>query len=284
VKTINTIDELRSLLAEWHPAGDRIALVPTMGNLHKGHLSLVKLAKEHADRVIVSVFVNPTQFGANEGFADYPRTLEKDALKLSRAGADVLFAPEIEVIYPGGSEHSTEVSVPALSADLEGTSRPGHFTGMTSVVCRLFNICHPNIAVFGQKDYQQTVLLQRMVWDLHLPVKLITGPTTRDASGLALSSRNSFLDADQKLQASIIYKSLEAVAKMLEDGNRDYPALEQHAAEQIAAAGLEPDYISIRNAEDLSVPDEASSRLAVLVAARCGGVRLIDNLLVEMPY
>jgi pantoate--beta-alanine ligase len=283
VKRSNTIDELRSLLAEWHPAGDRIALVPTMGNLHKGHLSLVKLAKEHAERVIVSVFVNPTQFGANEDFAGYPRTLEKDALKLSRAGADVLFAPEIEVIYPGGSEHSTEVSVPALSADLEGTSRPGHFTGMTSVVCRLFNICHPNIAVFGQKDFQQYVLLQRMVRDLHLPVKLITGPTARDKNGLALSSRNSFLDTDQKLQASVIYKSLEAVAKMLEDGNRDYPALEQHAAEQITAAGLEPDYISIRNAEDLSAPDEASSRLVLLVAARIGGVRLIDNLLVEMP-
>jgi pantoate--beta-alanine ligase len=283
VKRSYTIDELRSLLAEWHPAGDRIALVPTMGNLHKGHLSLVQLAKEHAERVIVSVFVNPTQFGANEDFADYPRTLEKDALKLSRAGADVLFAPEIEAIYPGGSENSTEVSVPALSADLEGTSRPGHFTGMTSVVCRLFNICHPNIAVFGQKDFQQYVLLQRMVRDLHLPVKLITGPTARDKNGLALSSRNSFLDTDQKLQASVIYKSLEAVAKMLEDGNRDYPALEQHAAEQITAAGLEPDYISIRNAEDLSAPDEASSRLVLLVAARIGGVRLIDNLLVEMP-
>jgi pantoate--beta-alanine ligase len=283
VKRIDTTEELRALLAEWHPAGDRIALVPTMGNLHKGHLGQVALAKEHAERVIVSVFVNPTQFAPDEDYESYPRTLDKDALKLARAGADVLFAPAAELIYPNGIAHATAVTVPDLSAELEGVSRPGHFSGVTSVVCRLFNICHPNIAVFGQKDFQQYVILKRMVKDLHLPVQLIAGPTERDSNGLALSSRNSFLDKDQQIKAAVIYQALSAVVTMLEDGNRDFAALEHSAAEQITAAGLEPDYVSVRDAEDLSIPSEGSTHLVVLAAARCGTVRLIDNIVVELP-
>ena len=283
MKRIDTTEELRALLAEWHPEGDRIALVPTMGNLHKGHLGLVELAKEHAERVIVSVFVNPTQFAPDEDYERYPRTLDKDALRLSRAGADVLFAPAAEVIYPNGIAHATAVTVPDLSAELEGESRPEHFAGVTSVVCRLFNICHPNIAVFGQKDFQQYVILKRMVKDLHLPVQLIAGPTARDDNGLALSSRNGFLDKDQQMNAAVIYQALCAVTTMLEDGNRDFVALEHSAAEQIAAAGLESDYVSVRDAEDLSIPSEGSTHLVVLAAARCGTVRLIDNVLVELP-
>jgi pantoate--beta-alanine ligase len=283
VKRIDTTEELRALLGEWHPEGDRIALVPTMGNLHKGHLSLVALAKEHAERVIVSVFVNPTQFGPEEDYAAYPRTLDKDALKLTHAGADVLFTPSVDVIYPNGADNATAVNVPVLSAELEGASRPGHFAGVTSVVSRLFNICHPNVAVFGQKDYQQFVILKRMVEDLHLPVQLIAGPTERDANGLALSSRNSYLDNDQQTTAVVISQALRAVSMMLEDGNRDCVALEHSAMEQISAAGLEPDYVAIRDAADLSIPHEGSTHLVVLAAARFGAVRLIDNLLVELP-
>ncbi|MCP4002053.1 MAG: pantoate--beta-alanine ligase [Gammaproteobacteria bacterium] len=283
MKRIDTAEELRALLAEWHPEGDRIALVPTMGNLHKGHLSLVELAKENAERVIVSVFVNPTQFAPDEDYERYPRTLDKDALRLSRAGADVLFAPAAEVIYPNGIAQATTVTVPDLSAELEGESRPGHFAGVTSVVCRLFNICHPNLAVFGQKDFQQYVILKRMVKDLHLPVQLIAGPTARDNNGLALSSRNGFLNKDQQINAAVIYQALCAVTTMLEDGDRDFTALEHSAAEQIAAAGLEPDYISVRDADDLSLPSEGSTHLVVLAAACCGTVRLIDNVVVELP-
>jgi pantoate--beta-alanine ligase len=283
VKRIDTTEELRTLLAEWHPAGDRIALVPTMGNLHKGHLGLVALAKEHAERVIVSVFVNPTQFSPDEDFESYPRTLDKDALKLTHAGADVLFTPSAKVIYPNGVANATAVNVPNLSAELEGASRPGHFSGVTSVVCRLFNICHPNVAVFGQKDFQQYVILKRMVKDLHFPTQLIAAPTERDTNGLALSSRNSFLDKDQQLNAAVVYQALCAVTMMLEDGNRDFAALEHSAAEQITAAGLEPDYVSVRDADDLSIPTEGSTHLVVVAAARCGTVRLIDNVLVELP-
>jgi pantoate--beta-alanine ligase len=284
VKRIDTTEELRALLIEWHQEGDRIALVPTMGNLHKGHLALVALAKEHAERVIVSVFVNPTQFGPGEDYAAYPRTLEKDALKLTHAGADVLFAPSVDVIYPNGVDDATSVNVPDLSAELEGASRPGHFAGVASVVCRLLNMCHPNVAVFGQKDYQQFVILKRMTEDLHLPVQLIAGPTERDANGLALSSRNSYLDKDQQMTAAVISQALHAVSTMLEDGNRDCMALEHSAMEQITAAGLVPDYVTIRDAADLSVPNEGSTHLVVLAAARLGAVRLIDNVLVELPF
>jgi len=188
------------------------------------------------------------------------------------------------VIYPNGTDNATAVSVPDLSAELEGTSRPGHFAGVTSVVCRLFNICHPNVAVFGQKDYQQFVILKRMAEDLHLPVQLIAGPTERDANGLALSSRNSYLDKDQQTTAAVISQTLHAVSTMLEDGNRDYVALEHSAMEQIIAAGLAPDYVVIRDAADLSTPNEGSTHLVVLAAARLGAVRLIDNVLVELPF
>ncbi|MGI9290803.1 MAG: 4-phosphopantoate--beta-alanine ligase, partial [Gammaproteobacteria bacterium] len=178
---------------------------------------------------------------------------------------------------------ATLINVPHLSKELEGAERPGHFDGVTSVVCRLFNICHPNVAVFGQKDYQQFVILKRMVQDLHMPVQLIACPTQRDESGLALSSRNSYLDEAQRVTASVISKALSAVTEMIEDGNRDYESLEQSAAEQISAAGLEPDYVSIRDAEDLRSPDDASLHLVALAAARFDKVRLIDNVLVELP-
>ena len=283
MKLVHTIDELRAVSAAWRATGDRIALVPTMGNLHSGHLSLVSLAADNAEHVIVSVFVNPTQFRPSEDYEAYPRTLDADARQLARIGADILFAPSVEEMYPGGIGSTTQVRVPGLSEELCGASRPGHFDGVTSIVNRLINICQPSVAVFGQKDYQQFVILRRMVEDLHLPLQLIAGPIERDEHGLALSSRNRYLNQDQQLTAAVIYQSLRAVNTMLEEGNRDYAALENSAAEQITAAGLKPDYIAVREAGDLSMPDASSTHLVVLAAALLGDVRLIDSLLVELP-
>jgi len=282
VKQIESIDDLRAAIADWREGGARIALVPTMGNLHRGHLALVDIAAEHADHVIVSVFVNPTQFGPNEDYENYPRTLETDVRRLARTGADILFAPAVDEMYPGGTDGSTSLSVTVCQDELEGAARPGHFDGVASVVCRLMNICNPDVAVFGQKDYQQLVVLQRMVTDLHLPVKIVAGATVRNEDGLALSSRNNYLDDDQRITATAIYQSLKAVATMLEEGDRDYAALEQSAGEQISAAGLDPDYVAIRTADQLAVPDNTSTHLVVLAAARLGDIRLIDNLLVEL--
>jgi pantoate--beta-alanine ligase len=282
VKQIHSVDELRNAIAGWREAGDTIALVPTMGNLHKGHMGLVSLAANYAEHVIVSIFVNPTQFGPNEDYTSYPRTLEVDARKLQRAGVDILFAPTVEEMYPRGIEKATEVFVPGLSDQLCGEFRPGHFLGVTSVVCRLFNICRPNVAAFGNKDYQQLVILRRMVEDLHIPVKLLAGETERDANGLALSSRNSKLDEAQQATAASLHQALEDVAAALRAGGSALVDLEQAAVEQITAAGLQPEYVVIRRASDLGDPRKNSRRLVVLAAARLGGVRLIDNVLVQL--
>ena len=282
MKQIDSIVELGNAMAEWREAGDTIALVPTMGNLHKGHMSLVSLAANYAEHVIVSVFVNPTQFGPNEDFASYPRTLEVDSRKLARADVDILFAPTAEEMYPRGIESAVQVFVPGLSDQFCGEFRPGHFLGVTSVVCRLLNICRPDVAVFGNKDYQQLVILRRMVEDLHIPVKLLAGETERDAHGLALSSRNSKLDEAQQVTAASIHEVLQGVAKALLAGGSSFADLEQAAVKQIGAAGLEPEYVAIRSASDLGKPQNNTHRLAVLAAARLGDVRLIDNVLVEL--
>jgi pantoate--beta-alanine ligase len=282
VKQIHSVDKLRKAIAEWREAGDTIALVPTMGNLHKGHMSLISLAAEYAEHVIVSIFVNPTQFGPNEDYTNYPRMPEVDSRKLARAGIDILFAPSVEEIYPHGLENSAQVLVPELSDQLCGASRPGHFLGVTSVVSRLFNICSPNVAVFGNKDYQQLVILRRMVEDLHIPVKLLAGETERDANGLALSSRNEKLDEVQRAAAAIIYQALDDAATALRTGQNDFVNVEKTAIETISVAGLEPEYVAIRNAADLSMPQGNSPRLVILAAARLGGVRLIDNVLLNI--
>jgi pantoate--beta-alanine ligase len=282
VKQIHSVDKLRKAIAEWREAGDTIALVPTMGNLHKGHMSLISLAAEYAEHVIVSIFVNPTQFGPNEDYTNYPRMPEVDSRKLARAGIDILFAPSVEEIYPHGLENSAQVLVPELSDQLCGASRPGHFLGVTSVVSRLFNICIPDVAVFGNKDYQQLVILRRMVEDLHIPVKLLAGETERDANGLALSSRNEKLDEVQRAAAAIIYQALDDAATALRTGQNDFVNVEKTAIETISVAGLDPEYVAIRNAADLSMPQENSPRLAILAAAHLGGVRLIDNVLVNI--
>ena len=281
MQRISKISELRAAMSVWREAGDSVALVPTMGNLHRGHMSLVDLAAAHAEHVVVSVFVNPTQFGPDEDYADYPRTLDLDARRLARAGVEIMFAPAVSDMYPHGMEHATRVSVPKLSDQLCGAARPGHFEGVTSVVCRLLNICEPGIAVFGQKDYQQFIILQRMVEDLHIPARLLAGPTRRDKNGLARSSRNGFLSKQDKGRAAVIYAALTAAADELSNGNLNFSVLEQTALDEIAAAGLEPEYVSIRAAGDLGAPDTDTARLVVLAAARLGKVRLIDNVLVK---
>lgn len=281
MKRITTVAEMRELVDAWHEAGDTAALVPTMGNLHAGHMSLVELAAQHAEHVVVSIFVNPTQFGPTEDFADYPRTPDMDMRRLQRAGVDVVFEPSVDEMYPGGSDVATIVTVPGLSDVLDGASRPGHFTGVTSVVNRLFNICAPDAAVFGQKDYQQLLILRRMVADLHMPVNIVAAPTARADSGLALSSRNSYLDEGQLEQAVAISRALRTACAAIEEGGDDYAQLEANARAEIDAAGLETDYVHIRVARNLAEPGPDNLNLVVLAAARLGDVRLIDNMLVS---
>jgi pantoate--beta-alanine ligase len=281
VKTIRDIKTLRDYMRGWRQDRDTTALVPTMGGLHPGHMSLVSLAQEHAERVVVSVFVNPTQFGLNEDFEAYPRTLDKDRRRLTRAGVDVLFAPSSEEIYPFGTDHTSVVSVPDISTVLCGKDRPGHFDGVTSVVCRLFNIVQPGIAVFGQKDYQQLVVIRRMVADLHLPIKIVAGQTHREPDGLASSSRNRYLTDEQRAIAPNLYVAISQCRDRILAGEKNLAGLEAAGLKYLKAAGLATDYFVVRKAGDLSVPDPDSRYLVIMVAARTGAARLIDNIIVE---
>jgi len=282
LKTVRTIASLRENLHGWRGFDETVALVPTMGNLHAGHLSLVDIARSLADRVVVSIFVNPTQFGPGEDFAAYPRTLDKDRRLLTRASVDILFAPTVEEMYPQRDRPGTVVSVPELSGILCGEFRPGHFDGVASVVTRLFNIVQPDSAVFGQKDYQQLVIIRRLQADLHLPVRVVGGPTLREPDGLALSSRNQYLDADGRARAPGLHRALAACVERLRAGERGYGALEKRGLADLVAAGFRPDYFAIRNAADLGPPAAASRSLAVLAAGHLGRARLIDNLLVDL--
>ena len=283
MKTVRDIPTLREIVSGWRQDGETIALVPTMGSLHRGHLSLVSVAQEHAERVVVSVFVNPTQFGPDEDFDAYPRTLENDRRRLSRAAVDLMFAPGDDEMYPFGGDHVTSVSVPEISAMLCGNDRPGHFVGVTSVVCRLFNIVQPDFAVFGQKDYQQLVIIRRMVADLHLPVKILAGQTQREKDGLALSSRNRYLTDIQRKSASIIRAAISQCCERLLGGESNYATLESDGLKRLEGVGFSPDYFVVRKAGDLSPPDADSRYLVVMAAARLGSARLIDNDLVELP-
>lgn len=282
MEVVTTGAELRDLLRVWRRDGDHVALVPTMGNLHDGHLSLVEVARRHAERVVVSIFVNPTQFEPGGDFDEYPRTLQMDQRKLQRANADLLFVPETETMYPFGTEDATRVVVPSLSQDLCGRFRPGHFDGVTSVVARLFCLVMPDVAVFGQKDYQQQMIIRRMVADLSLPIGIESASTRREADGLAQSSRNRYLTDDQRRIAPLLYGTLQGIAKELQSGKRDYRALESQAMHTLADAGFVPDYVAIRRAENLEAPDRDTDELVVLTAAWLGKARLIDNVLIEV--
>jgi len=282
VKTVTTISSLREHLKDWRQCGQTIALVPTMGNLHPGHLSLVELARTLAERVVVSLFVNPTQFGPGEDYESYPRTLDGDQRQLMRAGVDVLFAPSVAEMYPLGQQDSTVVAVPGLNRILCGQFRPGHFDGVSSVVTRLFAIVQPDSAVFGQKDYQQLSIIRRLQADLHLPIRIVAAATQREADGLALSSRNQYLDASGRASAPAIYRSLLACREQLAAGARDFARLEAEGHATLVAAGLRPDYFAVRRAADLGEPAVTDRHLAVLAAAHVGRARLIDNILVDL--
>ena len=258
--------------------GQSVCLVPTMGNLHEGHLALVDRAKQLADKVIATIFVNPMQFIQGEDFDTYPRTVEKDSFALSERGTDILFAPNVDEVYPEGHENHTEVSVPAMDGFLCGASRPGHFNGVATVVSKLLNLVQPDIAIFGQKDYQQLLVIKRMVSDLCMPVDIQSLPTVREEDGLAKSSRNGYLSETDRNIAPALYKQLTKIADQLKSGNTDYSALENAGNENLKQAGFEPEYLSIRNQKDLGLAKKGEKELVILVAARLGTTRLIDNI------
>lgn len=279
--TVRTTAGVREIVAAWRSTGHTIALVPTMGNLHEGHLSLVRLAHKAADRVVVSIFVNPTQFAAGEDFQSYPRTLEVDrALLEGDASVDLLFAPDEPAIYPFGTAAPVQVIVPKLGEELCGASRPGHFLGVATVVCRLLNIVTPEVLLLGEKDYQQFIVLQRMIADLSFPVRVQIGPIQRAPDGLALSSRNQYLSPAERDLAPELYATLRSVRQALAGGATDFVALEEAAARRLATAGFVSDYVQIRRADDLTRPVASTSRgdLVVLAAAWLGRTRLIDNI------
>jgi len=279
---IHSKQELDEHLADWRQHGDHIALVPTMGNLHAGHVSLVELAKEHAERVVVSIFVNPTQFGEDEDFDEYPRTLERDVRRLKTTAADLIFAPDVDTMYPFGPKDATTVSVPRITENFCGASRPGHFDGVTSVVARLFALVQPDAAIFGQKDYQQQLVIRHMSQDLNLPVAIITGETIRDDDGLAMSSRNQYLsDHDRKI-APRFYEILSGVGTELQNGQRNFEELEAASIEKLTKAGFTVDYFSIRRAQNLEIPDRDCDELVVLGAVHLGDARLIDNAVITI--
>ena len=279
---VSSAESLRESLGDWRHDGEHIALVPTMGNLHDGHLSLVTLAREHAERIVVSIFVNPTQFSEGDDFEQYPRTLERDRRLLKRVKADLLFVPDVDTMYPFGLDNATSVTVPVMTADFCGAFRPGHFNGVTSVVSRLFSIVQPDIAIFGQKDYQQQLVIRRLVDDLRVPLKIVSAPTIREEDGLALSSRNQYLSEQQRGVAPTLYSVLQGIGNELQAGKRNYEELEKQAIAVLADAGFDPEYVGIRRAENLEKPDRDSDEIVVLAATRLGSARLIDNILVSI--
>ncbi len=282
MQTVHTVAELRAQVAAWKRAGERVAFVPTMGNLHRGHIHLVEHARALAPRTVASVFVNPMQFGPNEDFAAYPRTLAEDSRQLEAAGLDLLFAPSVAEVYPRPLEQMTQVTVPELPAVLCGASRPTHFGGVTTVVSKLFNLVQPDVAVFGEKDWQQLVIIRRMATDLDMPVDIVGVPTVREPDGLALSSRNGYLSAGERAVAPTLYATLRATAERLRAGEGDCAALEIEAKAKLAAAGFQPDYFEIRRPADLRRPLAGDRELRIFAAAWLGRARLIDNLAVTL--
>ncbi|MBO1541728.1 pantoate--beta-alanine ligase [Pseudomonas sp. OA65] len=282
MNTVKTVRELRAAVARARGEGKRIAFVPTMGNLHSGHVALVTKAAQRADFVVASIFVNPLQFGAGEDLDKYPRTLAADQEKLLQAGCHLLFAPSVEEMYPDGMTGQTRVSVPQLSEGLCGASRPGHFEGVATVVSKLFNMVQPDLAVFGQKDFQQLAVIRALVHDLNMPIQIIGEPTVRAEDGLALSSRNGFLSPEQRAVAPVVYRALNQIAEAIKQGQRDFPALIGEQLKQLEAAGLRPDYLEIRHAKTLRPASSEDRDLVILVAAFLGTTRLIDNLHLDL--
>ncbi len=275
MKQVETVAQLRE---ETSRLSGKIALVPTMGNLHQGHMSLIQRAREIADHVVVSIFVNPLQFDRQQDLKNYPRTLQSDLAHLQEEGVALVFSPSVEVIYPDSMDTHTRIEVPGISDIFCGASRPGHFIGVATIVCKLFNMVQPQVAVFGKKDFQQLLVIRRMVDDLAIPIEILGVDTVREKDGLAMSSRNNYLDARQRKLAPALYRALKTTAEAIKSGADDFASLEAKATEQIRSAGLEPDYFSIRSAVDLSEPPADESALVILAAAFLGTARLIDNI------
>lgn len=283
MNTVHSVAQLRAALARARQENKRIGLVPTMGNLHEGHIALVEMALQRTDHVIVSIFVNPLQFGPNEDLASYPRTLAEDQQKLLDAGAHMVFAPSVSDMYPEGMDGHTQVSVPVVSEGLCGASRPGHFDGVSTVVSKLLNMVQPDIAVFGEKDFQQLAVIRKMAHDLCLPVQIMGAPIVRAADGLALSSRNGYLDESQRRVAPHLYQTLQHIKQQLLAGREDFPSVIEEARVRLVAAGFTPDYLDLRDAVTLQPANSETKEIAILAAVFLGRTRLIDNLFCQRP-
>lgn len=278
MQTINTVNDLRAIVANAKREGKRVGFVPTMGNLHAGHISLITAAKQHADFIVASIFVNPMQFGANEDLDAYPRTLADDQAKLSDAGCDLLFAPTVSEMYPAGLKTQTVVAVPALSNKYCGTSRPGHFEGVATVVSKLFNMVQPDIAAFGEKDFQQVMVIRQMVEDLNMPVEIVSVPTARSATGLALSSRNGYLNEAQIALAANLYAQLQTTKQAVLETDQALAILVEEAKAHLESLGLAIDYFDICHMRSLEQAQTRSDEMVILAAVKLGNTRLIDNL------
>ena len=278
MQTVTTIAEVRAQVVKWRAAHERVVFVPTMGNLHAGHVSLIEAARRHGKRFVASIFVNPMQFGPNEDFAHYPRTPTQDAQMLSDAGCDLMFMPDVGEIYPNGADQATRVEVPGISNILCGEFRPGHFEGVATIVAKLFNIVDADVAIFGEKDFQQLTVIRRMAADLCLRVEIVGAPTVRETDGLAMSSRNQYLDETQRKLAPAIYRQLQQAVAALQSGVRAYAQIEAAGRAALDGAGFRTDYFSVRDAKTLAPATPDTRHFVVLTASRLGKARLIDNI------
>ncbi len=276
---VSSVDGITQQLADWRQNKFTIALVPTMGNLHAGHLSLVKKAAALADKVIVTIYVNPTQFVQGEDYSSYPRTMDQDVSLLEEYKVDLLFTPDNSTMYFPDQDYQTQVTVPNLDNILCGQHRPGHFAGVATIVTKLFNLLRPDFAVFGEKDYQQLHVIRLLARDLFIPIKIIGMPTVREQDGLALSSRNSYLKADERKTACGLYRILSSMAENIKQGDENYPKLEEKAVRELKKTGFRPDYVAVRDAQTLGVPGKGA--IVVLAAATIGTARLIDNIVID---
>ena len=283
MQTVHGLPDLREIILHWRRSGHSIAFVPTMGNLHGGHLSLLAHARDLADRTVMSIFVNPIQFGRGEDYERYPSTLAEDSRKLSANGLDLLFAPDLAQLYPGGFDTDTRVTVPELSDILCGKFRPGHFSGVATVVSKLLINVQPDVALFGEKDYQQVLVIKRMAKDLCFPIRILGMPIVRESDGLAMSSRNAYLSPAERALAPVIYRTLQQSAIRLRQPGVNFAQVEAEGMQILQQAGLRPEYFSVRRAEDLGDPGPGDLNLSILVAAWLGKARLIDNIRVEIP-
>jgi pantoate--beta-alanine ligase len=278
----SSVAEIRQYAQHWKDNAQSIAFIPTMGNLHQGHLSLIEKGQSLCDRTICSIFVNPMQFGPNEDFNHYPRTLERDIEQLETIGCDLVYMPTASELYPNGLDQISQILVTDLTESYEAAHRPGHFTGVATIVLKLFNIVKPNISVFGKKDYQQYQVIRKMVRDLDLEVEIIGQETTREANGLATSSRNQYLTETYTSQAALIYKTLKTTAALILQGERRFNQLEEQAKVQLNQAGFDTDYFSICNAETLKPASSKDRKLVILVTAGLGQTRLLDNIEIDL--